>query len=1721
MVDVAVPTVPPLSNLRHIELVQTGDWVISSGRWKAARDDLVAAVAALHCPAVRRPIIKLGHSQGEQPLWQGNPTGAPAIGWIENLALTNQGHTLVADLVGMPGWLATPNDEGQTVIASAWPDRSVEGTYDFKCQLGHTHPFVVTAVALLGVTRPGVGTLKSLQDVGRLYGVQADAGTAVEARFDPTQPRDNDGRWTDTPGSGGTGDLDKLKLAGRIDLGPGERLVGSVAVEADDSAVTLAAVQSPDGPRLRVGTGIDSEETDRWRAGNRGHTANLNGARAAELAETLPEMVEVGQIGEARVKETKERLARLRGQERDLYRSQFPALTRTQGGELDRIDDRIQDLRADQAHLEESQAGRVGRLPAESQARLRQADLAGQQQLVTEGFRAGLTFEPPTHYTRDAQQLAKLRAELDTLQARQAELTRDRTPLSPGDAATLEGLAIQADQLDDDLFELVDSGVLAEGTIPGEWADLRYQVTMTETGPRYTLAVLPAGAPDRGETDSSLTPEQIQQLAGAIGTLLGEFREVPVAASTPPDAATRGWLDCGGEVQAHQSGRHNQETHGRRYGPDGNPIRRLVRGGKRRTVRVLGGLLRDLGDDEAANQPGMSGGPLTDLVRGIRDGVDGGQFTPDQALQLLSSLVFRPDVASNPRLSIALAEATGRLRGDDRRRDTPDVPRLETPTVPEPDRPPAPEVPAPPTPSAPSPAQSSSGVDLVPQLRSSSSSTEARQLLDGLTVAQLRAVADEVGAGYGSSTRKPDLLDSIVRRVVGFRERGESIMRGGGGPGTGLQAAAPLTQVAEAADVRTGAKVALLPSEKDARRLAVDGGEAAEQLHVTLLFLGEAAEYSPEARQAIVDEVRAVAEVIPPGEVDGMAISAFNPDKPDKDTAIVVELGGEGLEDVHGLVEQAVSDVAAESGLALPEQHTPWRPHTTLIYSDDLMNVPRLADRAGPVRLDRIRVAFGGENVDIPLSGEGSDLDVGGLTDDDMPVAASEVEAQESRRATRSDAALRRYWLVGPGSLKIRWNTPGDWTRCVRLLRRHVRDPKGLCSVYHRQRTGVYPGDRRNVGRRNASAPDEEAMTLPNPNPTIVHAAAQVSVDDVRTAYYRQAPTDRAWIREINQHPKLQLIVADGPEGTAEVDVDIDGDGGITFSEPVPVVVQYVRRDQVPQEVAASQFVYASAAESRPATYLDADDVEAHASHNQMTHGNRYGPDGKLIRRTAQRRPGSKADSADRAIRGAYDSLARGEGASIEAGELDGLLKALTGGGDEAKRANLAHLDVGGYGTLFATDKTDALDRSKMPQLGTNEQEMRPFLDLLRDRGVPVRIAEIDPTTLKPSQSEISGAKTGKLYGFMADDGWLPGGLLVTSGDGYVVDGHHRWSGAAAVRAAGVRPDMTVTGLIVDAPIDEVLQLAASVASFESLDFDREAAGRVAAAEVSNRPWSDLTEADYDPEQWRRACLLDRGPSMGDENMKQRYGLPVREPDGTLNRNAVHAAAGGHGIGAVKGIGDEMRRTVARKLLRLYAQIGDEPPDSLRELAGESMSASAHPHQTPAAEPGNPTTKEEEMPLSTEVLQRLGLADDAEADAVNAAVLALAERADTAPDPKEVAAAAAENDTLRSKVELLEEQVGSLSREVADRKAKESADVKASILDEAVDKGRIFPADKDKWAARYDKTPDAVADVLASIADYTAVPLDVQGSVGDPTGGDDAEYAEWDKLHSTPALAGR
>jgi len=103
---------------------------------------------------------------------------------------------------------------------------------------------------------------------------------------------------------------------------------------------------------------------------------------------------------------------------------------------------------------------------------------------------------------------------------------------------------------------------------------------------------------------------------------------------------------------------------------------------------------------------------------------------------------------------------------------------------------------------------------------------------------------------------------------------------------------------------------------------------------------------------------------------------------------------------------------------------------------------------------------------------------------------------------------------------------------------------------------------------------------------------------------------------------------------------------------------------------------------------------------------------------------------------------------------------------------------------------------------------------------------------------------------------------------------------------------------------------------------------------VSNRPWSEFTSASWpSAESYCSASLIDQNPS-GSRKTKGLCKLPVREPGGDINRNALAAASAvlAGGRGGVDAPPD-VKRAAARRLVALYATAQMEPPESLRRLA--------------------------------------------------------------------------------------------------------------------------------------------------------------------------------------------
>lgn len=101
---------------------------------------------------------------------------------------------------------------------------------------------------------------------------------------------------------------------------------------------------------------------------------------------------------------------------------------------------------------------------------------------------------------------------------------------------------------------------------------------------------------------------------------------------------------------------------------------------------------------------------------------------------------------------------------------------------------------------------------------------------------------------------------------------------------------------------------------------------------------------------------------------------------------------------------------------------------------------------------------------------------------------------------------------------------------------------------------------------------------------------------------------------------------------------------------------------------------------------------------------------------------------------------------------------------------------------------------------------------------------------------------------------------------------------------------------------------------------------------ISETPWSNYTKADYTLEQWHAACVIhihDGAPTS-----KSQCKLPVKTPDGALNRNGVHAAAAAlaGARGGLKGVSTDQRTKAQNAIKRYYSQLEEEAPESLTQM---------------------------------------------------------------------------------------------------------------------------------------------------------------------------------------------
>jgi hypothetical protein len=190
----------------------------------------------------------------------------------------------------------------------------------------------------------------------------------------------------------------------------------------------------------------------------------------------------------------------------------------------------------------------------------------------------------------------------------------------------------------------------------------------------------------------------------------------------------------------------------------------------------------------------------------------------------------------------------------------------------------------------------------------------------------------------------------------------------------------PADMPATAAPAHTGGMIALVPDNP--AMLTVPGGDPAEQLHLTLAYLGDdVTDWDFELTDAVIGIARELAsgsdspdgmtspvDSPRPVTLNVFSHAVFNPNGDNgSDPATVYLFDGDADRAAVDMVADGVQSRlrTALGDLRFPKQHWPYVPHVTAGYGVD----PGMLTYTGPVTFDRLRLALAGDVHDYPLGG--------------------------------------------------------------------------------------------------------------------------------------------------------------------------------------------------------------------------------------------------------------------------------------------------------------------------------------------------------------------------------------------------------------------------------------------------------------------------------------------------------------------------------------------------------------------------------------------------------------------------------------------------------------------------------------------------------------------------------------------------------------------------------
>jgi HK97 family phage portal protein len=174
-----------------------------------------------------------------------------------------------------------------------------------------------------------------------------------------------------------------------------------------------------------------------------------------------------------------------------------------------------------------------------------------------------------------------------------------------------------------------------------------------------------------------------------------------------------------------------------------------------------------------------------------------------------------------------------------------------------------------------------------------------------------------------------------------------------------------MSDTTSTAPQHTGIMVAFYLPPEVSQQLALKGGEAPEELHLTLGYLGDSTEMDPDTEIDLYETVKDFADRQEPltGQISGIGLF-LNTDEGADTNAFYASFDSPDLPDFRAdLIEQL-----QEAGIPILLNHG-FTPHITLQYVAAGKPLPATSVPVTDVTFDRVTVKWGDNRVDFPLLG--------------------------------------------------------------------------------------------------------------------------------------------------------------------------------------------------------------------------------------------------------------------------------------------------------------------------------------------------------------------------------------------------------------------------------------------------------------------------------------------------------------------------------------------------------------------------------------------------------------------------------------------------------------------------------------------------------------------------------------------------------------------------------